>query len=262
MTSAKHPTAQQLSAQRPKLIWSIEVRYTGSTVNVANMNQAPGIQGPTSLTAFLMRSNIIGSKLCSFVSGNQAGSAHAWVTETSRKFVKYSHHTLAVAPATNTCVRSETQWKQENDQEHRDHCTTKPQTFSRVSLPRWKGVWAQAISNHHSWTAHQAANVSQPMFPNTYFVIIMLFPNDSEVQKDWTRKWDLDSGVARTHPYVFWIMLSCSLAKRHQFLQLFFNFSTLSLNLLTQQRTKHGLVCWKTYWCLAGNEGMIHNNYQ
>ena len=27
---------------------------------------------------------------------------------------------------------------------HRDHCTTKPQTFSRVSLPRWKGVWAQA----------------------------------------------------------------------------------------------------------------------
>jgi hypothetical protein len=35
---------------------------------------------------------------------------------------------------------------------------------------------------------HQAANVSQPMFPNTYFVIIMLFPNDSEVQKDWTRK--------------------------------------------------------------------------
>ena len=32
-------------------------------------------------------------KFWGFVSRNQAGSAHAWVNETSRKFVKYSQHT-------------------------------------------------------------------------------------------------------------------------------------------------------------------------
>ena len=147
MTSAKHPTSQQSVCATSKtdlMYWDTPHRQHGQPGQHEPSTRYPRPNEPDSLTDEKQH-HWFENFGVSCPETRQAVPMHETLRQ-AVKFAKYSQHTLADAPATNTCVRSETQWRQENAQEHREHCTTKPQTFSRVSLPRWKGVWAHAVN--------------------------------------------------------------------------------------------------------------------
>ena len=148
MTSAEHPTAQQsvCATRKTDLIYWDTPRAARSTFPTWTKHQVSKAKRAWQ-PFWWQATSLVRNFAVSCPETRQAVPMHETLRQ-AVKFAKYSQHTLADAPATNTCVRSETQWRQENAQEHREHCTTKPQTFSRVSLPRWKGVRVEAKDCH------------------------------------------------------------------------------------------------------------------
>ena len=155
MTSAKHPTAQQSARATSKtdlIYWDTPHGQHGQPAQHEPSTKYPRPNGLGSLSDEKQHHWFETLRFRVQKRGKQCPCMRRW----DKPYVCEIQKIQSAYPGRCTSykhlyVRSETQWRQESDQKHRDHCTTKPQTCSRVSLACWKGIWAQACFNHQTW---------------------------------------------------------------------------------------------------------------